>query len=221
MYYLTDDQEKEIQDFISKIPDSIVKSQITNLFAEVFPTNRITSEQLEKFMSFQNALPKELQTYPQAMAQWFKNDQSTTKDEAKAGTPTDSKVDFKGIVSDSHAGYKAEENTESDGDDQEQEILHTLNVEGETLAGTKAKPKIAEDKPTYEEKLKSDAKESAKTSGGKPAAQKAEEESIIARNRDVSTAPKKGKPKEVVVKKAAPKKVTVKSAPSKQAKKKR
>lgn len=185
MFTLTDSQEKEIQAWLKKLPDSMVKSHITNLFEEVWPTNRMTSEQLEKFMSFQNALPKEFQSYPQVVAQWLKNEPETKREEAALGIDKKSQVDFGKRAAETHANIKAEKSAGAKGD-QKQEILHTLNVTDKTKAGTKAVSKLASEQPSYEEELRSDAAKSAKTSGGKPPAQKAEEESIIARNRDVS-----------------------------------
>ena len=184
MYQLTDSQEKDVQSWISKLPDSIVKSQIINLFEEVYPTNRMTNEQLEKFLQFQNALPADFQQYPQIFAQWLKKDATTTKEEDKLGIEKKSQADLKGVIADTHSHIKVDKNTGDTGE-QKQEILHTLNVEDETLAGTKTVHRNVEDRPTYTETLKEEAAASAKTSDGKPDAQKAEEESIIARNQDV------------------------------------
>lgn len=214
MYAITEEQKTEMQSFIDKIPDSIVKSQIINLWNEILPTNRMTPEQLEKLMSFQNALPKELQTYPQTIAQWFKNDESTTKAEAKLDTPKEAKADLATMVADSHAHVNVPK-LEGDEGEQKQEILHTLNVEDETLAGTKAEPKLAEDKPTYTEQLQSDAAQSKKSmKGNKTEAQKKEEDAIIARNQDVDTSAKaaNAKSKTVVVQKAPAKKSAPKAA---------
>lgn len=86
MYTLNDDQIASVKGFINKIPDSLIKSRCEKWLAEVEPTQRATSEQMEQFVSFSTHLPKELQNFPQSFAQSAKNLPETEKREAKEGT---------------------------------------------------------------------------------------------------------------------------------------
>jgi hypothetical protein len=82
MYTLNEDQIKSVKTFIGKMPDSMVKSHYEKWLGEVEPTKRVTSEQLEKFVSFSNSLLPELQNYPQSFAYWLKNGVNTEKMES-------------------------------------------------------------------------------------------------------------------------------------------
>lgn len=175
MYTITEFEEGEVKKFISQIPDSMVKSNITTLFDEVFPTKRMTTEQLEKFLSYQHNLPAALETYPQVFAQHLKNPDEDNQRSLK----------------DSHAHIKVEKIDGAKGENK-QEILHTLNVTDKTKTGTKTDADhkiITEVKPAKEKMV-----------GNKTVSQAKEEKSIIARNRNVDTSTKKTeKPKTVVV----------------------
>ena len=83
MYILNESQIESVQSFINKISDSLIKSRCEKWLAEVSPTGRCTSEQMEQFVSFATHLPNELQPFPQSFAQAIKNIPQTEKREAK------------------------------------------------------------------------------------------------------------------------------------------
>lgn len=124
MYNLTDAQLKSAETFIGKLEDSMVKSYIEKLFAEVKPTMRMTSEQMEKLVSFSTHLPVEVQSFPQS----FSN-------AVKSGI--DSLSDLDGSIADVK-NKKAPKNKE--------EVLHKLGTEeGSVEAGKKIDPVVTEE----------------------------------------------------------------------------
>lgn len=86
MYITNEEQIASAESFVGKIPESIVKGDYQRWILEVKKTLRITSEQLDKFVSLSHALPKELQNFPQSFRSLVKNSSSTAKQEAKEGT---------------------------------------------------------------------------------------------------------------------------------------
>lgn len=131
MYTSNDELIESVENFIGKLPDSMIKSHVEKWLAEVRPTGRITSEQLEKFVSFSTHLPKELQNYPQTFASWVKNGATTEIREAKEGTVETANLGD--IANDS-----IEDVDDVDAPDNEEETLHTLG----TLEGSKGGKKI-------------------------------------------------------------------------------
>ena len=99
MYNLSQEKIKSVEAFIGKIPDSMVKSHYEKWLAEVKPTERITSEQLEKFVSLAHSLPNELQNFPQSFAHMVKNVEATN--ETEKSEETKSKADLVGVVNSS------------------------------------------------------------------------------------------------------------------------
>jgi hypothetical protein len=83
MYTLNSDIISSLETFAGKIPDSLIKSRVEKLIEEVKPTERITYEQLETFVSFATHLPKELQNFPQSFASMVRNIANTEVREAK------------------------------------------------------------------------------------------------------------------------------------------
>ena len=73
MYTLDETQIDSAESFINSLPDSIVKGNYERWLAAVNDDGRITSEQLEKFVSFANALPPEFQNFPQNFVHSVKN----------------------------------------------------------------------------------------------------------------------------------------------------
>jgi hypothetical protein len=82
MYTLSDDQIASVEGLIGKLEDSLIKSRVEKWLAEVTPTKRVTSEQMEQFVSFATHLPKEVQNFPQSFAHTVKNAPETAKREA-------------------------------------------------------------------------------------------------------------------------------------------
>lgn len=92
MYSTNTEQIATAEGFIAKIPDSIVKGQYENWLRDVKKDNRISTEELEKFVSLSNALPKNLQNFPQTFAHNVKNYANTARQEAKEGTVEKAKL---------------------------------------------------------------------------------------------------------------------------------
>lgn len=124
MYNIDEELQDEVQSWIDKLPDSIVKSQITDLFDNVFPTQRMTVEQVEKFLSYQNALPKEFQAYPQTFVQILKNPHEDTEN----------------VLAESHEHIGAKEVSGAKGKEKK-ESLHKLGQRDKTKAGKGKKGK--------------------------------------------------------------------------------
>lgn len=113
MYTLSEEQITEIKAFIEKLPDSMVRSKIQALFDNVFPHKRMTYEQLETFLSYQNALPVEVQTYPQSFAAWLKNRERTELTEKVAKTPERDKANLGKEVAKSTQGINLKKDEKS------------------------------------------------------------------------------------------------------------
>ena len=88
MYQINDDQIASLEAFIGKLDDSIIKSKIEKWFAEVEPTRRATSEQMERFVEFAVHLPVGLQDFPNSFCHTVKNTPETERREA-AGEVTE------------------------------------------------------------------------------------------------------------------------------------
>ena len=73
MYTLSTEQQASVEGWVASLPDSMVKANYEKLISEFNPKERVTSEQLEKFLSYANSLPKEFQNYPQEFSIWIKN----------------------------------------------------------------------------------------------------------------------------------------------------
>lgn len=73
MYELNHDQIKSLNDFVGKIPDSIIKYKVEDWINDVTKKEVVTSEQLANLLSLQNGLPKDLQSFPESFAFWLKN----------------------------------------------------------------------------------------------------------------------------------------------------
>ncbi len=137
MYTSNEELIDSLKTFVGKLQDSMIKSHIEKWIAEVEPTGRITSEQLEKFVSFSTHLPKELQNYPQSFAAWVKNGINTEKREAKEDIQET--ADLGSLVDESIADVP-----DVDAPDNEEETLHTLGKEKKTkkkVSKVKAKTK--------------------------------------------------------------------------------
>ncbi len=150
MYALNQEQIDSIESFIGKLEDSLIKSRVEKWLAEVEPTERVTSEQLEQFVAFGTHLPKELQAYPQELAHWLKNGENTDRMESKQDTQEP--VYFAHEVNESIANVP-----DVDAPDNEEETLHKLN----TKKGSKGGKKISKT-----------AKETTKVSKSKTKAKK-------------------------------------------------
>lgn len=83
MYNLNENQVASLENFEGKIPESLVKSRVEKLLAEITPTNRMTGEQMEQLVALATHLPKDLQNFPIAFAQAVKNTPETERREAK------------------------------------------------------------------------------------------------------------------------------------------
>lgn len=73
MYTLTENYISSVENFTKSLPDSIVKGNYERWLESVKPSGRIMSEQLEKFVSYANSLPKEFKNFPQQFALSVKN----------------------------------------------------------------------------------------------------------------------------------------------------
>src|SRR5665213_2532884 len=114
MYNLNDEQITEVKSFINKLPDSMVRSKIQQLFEDgIFQHKRMTYEQLEKFLSYQSALPVEVNTYPQSFAQWAKNREVTEQTEKLAKTPEKDKANLGATVRKSTEGINLKKEVKS------------------------------------------------------------------------------------------------------------
>lgn len=131
MYNLNEDQISAFEGFISKIPDSLIKSRCEKWLAEVVPTERVTAEQSEQLVAFATHLPKELQAFPQTFAQWLKNGENTDRRELKEDTAEP--VDFAHEVNESIANVP-----DVDAPDNQEETLHKLNIKPDSKGGKKA-----------------------------------------------------------------------------------
>jgi len=130
MYILNESQIESVQSFINKIPDSLIKSRCEKWLAEVSPTGRCTSEQMEQFVSFATHLPNELQPFPQSFAQAIKNIPQTEKREAR-GEGGESANLMDGVdESISHV-------SDVSAPDNEEEPLHKLGTEKSGKLGKK------------------------------------------------------------------------------------
>ena len=114
MYTLSEEQITEVKSFIDKLPDSMVRSKIQQLFEDgIFQHKRMTYEQLEKFLSYQSALPAEVNTYPQSFAQWAKNREHTELTEKLAKTPEKDKANLGAVVKKSTQGINLKKEAKS------------------------------------------------------------------------------------------------------------
>lgn len=125
MYTLNADLMASVEGFINKIPDSMVKSHYEKWLSEVTPTERVTAEQAEKFGSYANSLPKELQNFPQTWLQWLKNGETADKREAKEDISEP--VDFAHEVNESIAHVP-----DTTAPDNKEQTLHSLGKKQES-----------------------------------------------------------------------------------------
>ncbi len=130
MYALNQEQIDSIESFIGKLEDSLIKSRVEKWLAEVEPTERVTSEQLEQFVAFATHLPKELQAYPQELAHWLKNGENTDRMEHKMDVAEP--VDFAHEVNESIANVP-----DVDAPENKEETLHKLNTKHGSKGGKK------------------------------------------------------------------------------------
>lgn len=167
-YSLTQEQFDSAETFIGKLEDSMVKSHIEKIFAEVKPTMRITTEQMEKFVSLSNNLPTEVQNFPQSFSMALKNQPHLDNQEREV--KDSKKINLMDHVDDSIKGVKNAKAPKN-----KEEIEHKLG----TKAGSVEAGKSHAHKTTAHEK-----EEGIKE-------QKKDGEKIIARNAHSNT---KGKP---------------------------
>ena len=78
-----------------EIENSIVKSNIEAIFAEVEDKKRISSEQMSKFVSLSSQLPAESQDFPQNFAHSFKHVSDGNEDLAKENVEEEKAVEKK------------------------------------------------------------------------------------------------------------------------------
>lgn len=119
MYTSNEQQIESLKGFAAKLEDSMIKSHIQKWIAEVEPTGRITSEQLEKFLGFATHLPLELQNYPQSFIAWAKNGEVTEARELAEGTVET--ADLGATIDESISDVP-----DVDAPENEEETLHTL-----------------------------------------------------------------------------------------------
>ena len=127
MYTLTDEQIASVKTFIGKIPDSLIKSRCEKWLAEVEPTKRATSEQMEQFVAFATHLPVELQNFPQSFAHAVKNAPETIKREAEQKT-----VQGANLTALATASIASVPNVSAP--DNKEETLHKLGTKGKAAA---------------------------------------------------------------------------------------
>ena len=72
-YIVNKEQIASVKNFISKIPESIVKSKYEKWMEEIEPLERITTDQMENFVGLALNLPVEVQAFPQAFSMAIKN----------------------------------------------------------------------------------------------------------------------------------------------------
>lgn len=128
---LNSDQLAQVQNFINKLPDSLIKSQYEKWLAEVSPTQRATGEQMEYFVSRATHLPVEVQSFPQSWAAAVKNTPETEKREAVEGTKE--KANLTSLVGDVISGVP-----DTNAPDNKEETLHKLGTEKGSTGGKKA-----------------------------------------------------------------------------------
>jgi hypothetical protein len=73
MYQTNQQQIASVEGFVNKIPDSIVKGQYQNWLRDVKKDGRISTEEMEKFVSLSHSLPVGLQNFPQEFSMSVKN----------------------------------------------------------------------------------------------------------------------------------------------------
>lgn len=122
MYTLNDDQVSSVETLIGKLNDSLIKSRVEKWLAEVEPTRRVTSEQMEQFTGFATHLPVAVQNFPVAFALSVKNGDETLRRE-DAGEVAE-KAELNALVDDSIAHV-----ADVDAPEDIEETEHTLGKE--------------------------------------------------------------------------------------------
>lgn len=94
MATLTKKQVKSVEDFIKKLPDSIVKGNYEKWFTESREDGRITDEEMSKFVSLAANLPVEFQSFPQEFQHHVNsvNELADTPEPIKPKTVTSEKI---------------------------------------------------------------------------------------------------------------------------------
>ncbi len=132
MYNLKDEHVASLETFIGKLDDSLIKSKIEKWFAEVEPTRRVTSEQMERFVEFSVHLPVGLQDFPNSFAHTVKNTPETERREA-AGEVTEA-ANLTETLDESISDVP-----DVDAPDDEEETEHTLGKTSKTKSKGAAK----------------------------------------------------------------------------------
>ena len=122
MHILSDEQVSSVEGLIAKLDSSLIKARIEKWLAEVEPTRRITSEQLEQFRAFALHLPKEVQYFPSSFVQAVKNAPTTLKREESEGIEETADLDY--LVDESIAHVPDSSDTEEN----VEEPLHKLGT---------------------------------------------------------------------------------------------
>ena len=114
MYNLTKNQITEFDSFLSKVPESMVRSHITRIWDMCKNNDRMTTEQAEKIGSFTGQLPTELQTYWNSFLHLLKNEALTQAVEEVNPGENKAQANLLDNVSDLHDGIKSQGKDVSD-----------------------------------------------------------------------------------------------------------
>ena len=134
MYQLKEEQIASVETFISKLEDSMIKSKVEKWFAEITPTGRVTSEQMNEFVALSAHLPKPVQNFPQSFAMAVKNTPETDKKELNFKAKD--KTNLTAIVDESIEDVKNVKVPKN-----KEETLHKLGVEKGSVGGKKVTDK--------------------------------------------------------------------------------
>lgn len=73
MYILNQQQYSTVENWVNSLPDSLVKGNYIKWLSELKSKERLTTDELEKFVALSNALPVEFQSFPQNFSLSVKN----------------------------------------------------------------------------------------------------------------------------------------------------
>lgn len=73
MYTLKSEQYSTVENWVNSLPDSLVKGNYIKWLSELKSKERLTTDELEKFVALSSALPVEFQSFPQNFSLSVKN----------------------------------------------------------------------------------------------------------------------------------------------------
>lgn len=130
MYQLNQDQIDSLENFIGKIPESLIRGRIERCFTNLETSKRVTTDDMETFVGLSTHLPVELQHFPISFALAVKNGPETERREA-AGEVTE-QADLTSVLDESIADVP-------DADVEDDEAEHDMPKQKRTKSKSKAK----------------------------------------------------------------------------------